>query len=304
MALLAEYGFETDTSPTFTDLSGNGHTGTLAGSATWNATGHSSSGRITNPSGRSAGSGMTVPRSGLEPSTAVTVMCWVRLTANDGSYQVAVSKGRAAAGDSYAIYSHFQASGAPAFYLNTTNGEIRADGAAGSMTLNTWRHVAGTYDGASAKFYLDGTLVSTVAGTGTLVYDTTNLGVMTSLSFPAESLTGDVDDVRIYDTALTGAEITTLMGTPAGTSITGAVAATLPALTSSVAGTYGAPGTGVVAATLPALTAAAVGTFLPPVTGVVAATLPALTASITNLLPTPASRTFTVPAESRTYTVT
>src|SRR5665811_1849587 len=64
------------------------------------------------------------------------------------------------------------------------------------------------------------------------------------------------------------------------------LAASLPALTANLAGTYtpapNAPANGVLAATIPALTANLAGTYVLPVaTGSLAATIPALTANLT-----------------------
>ena len=220
--LLAAYGFESSGS-TMLDSSGNGHTGTLTGSAAWQSPGHNSSGEIYNPSSPTDGSGMTVGRVGLEPTTAITVMGWVKLASNSGAWAVALSKSRAGTGDSYALYTHFQSIGRPAFYFNTTNGEvIVGQSATGALETGVWHHLAGTYDGVNGKFYIDGVLSNTVAGTGNLVYDSTNLSILTSLAFPNETMVGEVDDVRIYSVAKTQSEIQTLMNSPVGQAIVSA----------------------------------------------------------------------------------
>lgn len=113
--------------------------------------------------------------------------------------------------------------------------------------------------------------------------------------------------------------------------ITGTSALTLPTVTAAASGTIDNPGfDGTASVTLPTPTVAATGTFvpagvtgtaavqipsptvaaagtrtIPPITGTAAVTLPALTASGYSEFPAaPASRTLTIPAESRTVVVT
>lgn len=220
MALLAEYSFDTNGAGTVADLTGNGHTGTLVANGTWFSPGHNSNGCIYNPGARADGSGMTVPRTGLEPTTAVTVMCWL-LQADTGQlYRAALTKSRTGSSDSYAIYSGFGAGKAnvPAATITTTSGSFNAEGPTAVLADQAWHHLAASYDGANLKLYVDGTLVTTTPATGTLVYDTaTAFTVLTSAAFPGQSALAEIDDVRVYNTALTGPEIVTLRDTPAGT---------------------------------------------------------------------------------------
>jgi hypothetical protein len=73
-----------------------------------------------------------------------------------------------------------------------------------------WHHVTGTYDGESAKIYLDGALRNRVNATGPIHYEYNNYvllgadaGTSTSPdSFCPRYLKGGLDGVRIYDTAL------------------------------------------------------------------------------------------------------
>lgn len=84
----------------------------------------------------------------------------------------------------------------------------------------------------------------------------------------------------------------------------GVFAAALPPLTSSITGGYEAPG--VFAATLPALTADLAGTYDPPtaITGVVTATLPPLSGSLAGSYIAPISGTLTATLPSLTATLT
>jgi hypothetical protein len=84
----------------------------------------------------------------------------------------------------------------------------------GSTVLNysTWYHVALTYDGANLICYVDGVNVGSTASTLSLETCTYPLyiGGNNNATEPAISFdpwTGEVEDVRIYDRALTAAEL-------------------------------------------------------------------------------------------------
>lgn len=69
-----------------------------------------------------------------------------------------------------------------------------------------WYHVVGTYDGSSQKIYVNGNLERTQSTSGTLVSSVSpvNLGRRSSGD---RRFTGDIDEVAIYDRALTASEI-------------------------------------------------------------------------------------------------
>jgi len=86
------------------------------------------------------------------------------------------------------------------------------DAAAGStaLTLSAWNHVMCTYDGANIKTYLNGSLVDTTAETGSITAASSIL-YMGENSSGAQRLTGQLDDLRVYNNALTSSQIKTLM---------------------------------------------------------------------------------------------
>jgi hypothetical protein len=73
-------------------------------------------------------------------------------------------------------------------------------------SANTTYYLAATYDGANLKLYIDGNLVSTVAGTGTV--DTTATDLMIgSNQGTSEYLTGSADEPAVYNKALTPEQV-------------------------------------------------------------------------------------------------
>lgn len=91
-----------------------------------------------------------------------------------------------------------------------TNGSGSGATDPNAMTT-TWTHIAGTYDGANVKLYINGALVQTTAKTGLLGYTDSTLRI--GLGIPGSSLQyfkGWIDDVRIYGRAITSTEVSTL----------------------------------------------------------------------------------------------
>jgi hypothetical protein len=75
----------------------------------------------------------------------------------------------------------------------------------GNTPINTWSHVAVTFDGSNICFYINGVLVETLARAGSLSSDTFDATVLGGGYFG-----GNLDDVRIYNRALSSTEVETL----------------------------------------------------------------------------------------------
>ena len=75
-----------------------------------------------------------------------------------------------------------------------------------SHGLNTWNHVVGTYDGASQKIYVDGILRSSTSLSGTINVSS-NDALVGTYNYGDYCLTGNVGVVRVYQKALSAAEV-------------------------------------------------------------------------------------------------
>ena len=94
-----------------------------------------------------------------------------------------------------------------AFWVNDGTGFKVVDSGLASVTLNTWQHVAGVWDGSSLYIYIDGVLKGTTTGvTGSSFAFTNNNVVIGSNSYP-ENFTGSIDELRIWNRALNQCEI-------------------------------------------------------------------------------------------------
>ena len=78
----------------------------------------------------------------------------------------------------------------------------------GSVPNNRWSHLVGTYDGATAKAYVNGVLISSWAQTGTIPDATYYVGTYGGTVVDVtHNFDGNIETARIYSRGLTAAEI-------------------------------------------------------------------------------------------------
>ena len=69
-----------------------------------------------------------------------------------------------------------------------------------SLSLGSWTHVVGTYDGSQLRIYLNGALDNHVLASGNIVSTTTDVVFGTDTFLAGETLNGSLDELRISDT--------------------------------------------------------------------------------------------------------
>ncbi|WP_237535494.1 LamG-like jellyroll fold domain-containing protein [Streptomyces sp. SID3343] len=204
---VARYGFDANSGTVVADSSGKGNNGTVAG-GTWVA-GHS--GNALSFNGTS--SMVTVPHSSTLALTAgMTLEAWVKPAAVT-DWRTIMLKERGG-GLSYALYAN--GTNAPNTSINTSGGndDTYADGTT-PLSTTAWSHVAATYDGTTLRLYVNGVQVHATAHTGPIV-DAGGALRIGGNGVWGEYFTGLIDDVRVYDRALSPTELTTDMNTPVG----------------------------------------------------------------------------------------
>jgi hypothetical protein len=83
------------------------------------------------------------------------------------------------------------------------------------LTLNQWHQIVGTYDGSTAKIYIDGELKNAGQGSYTIVHDNAPLCLSREVSQPVfDGFNGIIDNVMIYDRALSEEEVMALYTSP------------------------------------------------------------------------------------------
>ena len=207
--LVAAYSFNEGTGTTVLDASGNGNTGTLT-STTWTNTGKYGNALSFNGST----SWVTVPDSAsLHLTNKMTLEAWVNPNLLNGAWRTVMIKQQTGAGVAYSLYEDTDQH-VPVTQAYTT-GENDAYGTA-LLALNIWTHLTATYDGSTLKLYVNGSLVASAPVTGNLISSTGALRIGGN-SVWGEFFSGLIDEVRIYNRALTPTEIQSDMQTPVGT---------------------------------------------------------------------------------------
>ncbi|MFZ4621461.1 MAG: LamG-like jellyroll fold domain-containing protein, partial [Bacteroidota bacterium] len=137
-------------------------------------------------------------------SSSFTVEMWLKIGAT-WSWSAVIDKGRNIGSNWYILTT------------NSGNGDVQGAlfGMAGGAELGyqwgdaNWHHIAATFDGVNQKFYVDGVLRSSTTG---VVYSPTNStirigGRQDTTVFSLNPFNGNIDEVRLWNTARTQSEI-------------------------------------------------------------------------------------------------
>ena len=206
---------------TITDKSGKGNTGTLTNMGRATSTVAGKIGQALKFNGTS--SYIESPDSlSLDPTT-ITISAWIKVTGKPSTYySPIVAKQNTNTNQGYWLDLStnskfiFMVGNASTYYsINNIN--------ATSLTSNKWYQVVTTYDGSIIKAYLNGALASTTPfADGMTVPTNRNLRIGTDMAgsngtnfdgyFP-----GSIDDVRVYNRALSATEVQQLYNQSAAT---------------------------------------------------------------------------------------
>jgi VCBS repeat-containing protein len=201
--LVAAYSFNEGSGSMLIDRTGLGRTGTVSG-ATWS------------PAGRNGGAlsfdGVNdivtiADHSSLDLTTGMTLEAWVRPSTVSNWRTVLVKN--VSGGMAYSLFAS-DVSSRPAGYVRTTS-DLNASGPM-ELGINAWTHLALTYDGTTLRLYVGGTQVASRAVAGSMVVTTGALTIGGN-NLGLGYFQGLIDEVRIYNRALTALEIQTDMAT-------------------------------------------------------------------------------------------
>ncbi len=154
----------------------------------------------------------------LNPSTGLTLEAGVKPLA--GAFTMSkpiVEKGYTSYSAPYFQYSLrlYDAGAAPkniAFSLAIGGTKVDLDVSYSGWKSGVWNHIVGTYDGTAMRIFRDGLQVASKAQTGTLSNYPTPLTFACSQNrdkTPDYCFRGDLDDVAVYDHALTSGQVLT-----------------------------------------------------------------------------------------------
>jgi hypothetical protein len=194
------------------DSSGSGLTGRVVGDAVWSPEGGKFGGAI-----EFDGAGDYIDL-GNDPrfdfSEAMSISVWVRPKDFDTDGQAVISKG-----DTWLIARSQGGGQTLEFICNGINGPnppadkwpgVRSED---GINDGQWHHIVGTYDAADAKLilYIDGKMCMTKDVDGRPIdISHSNLFIGENSRSPGKFWSGLIDDVRLYDFALTAADVNSL----------------------------------------------------------------------------------------------
>ncbi|MFI6505900.1 Ig-like domain-containing protein [Nonomuraea typhae] len=210
--LVAAYGMNEGTGGSVGDASGQNNTGAAAGT-TW---ADGKYGKALSFDGDT--SMITVADAhSLRLTSALTLSAWVK-PATVADWRSVITKGLTTRdGASYALYaSNGDANGNnPSGWLESGE-QVRQVSGSVPLTVNAWTHVAITYDGSTARVFVNGAQAGETPFTSALDADDGALTIGGNTVW-GEFFSGLIDEVRIYNRALDAIQLQADMNKPIGT---------------------------------------------------------------------------------------
>jgi hypothetical protein len=199
--LVAAYAFSEGAGATVLDASGLGNGGTISNS-TWTSAGKFGNALLFN----GVSSLVTIADSpSLRLATGMTLEAWVNPVAVDRNWRDVIYKGN----DNYYLEA-MSTRKPPAPVGGGTFGETWGTAA---LAANTWTHIATTYDKAVLRIYVNGVQVGSRTRTGNIATSANPLQIGGDSLF-GQYFRGTIDEVRVYNAALTAAQVQADMNAP------------------------------------------------------------------------------------------
>jgi hypothetical protein len=138
----------------------------------------------------------------LDLESALTIAAWIRPDREDGGWMVVQKKDPQHGGG---VYNFDIQPGRASCSLRVAGGGSSTETATGTtpIAVGEWQHIAATWDGATIRIYYNGQLEGEQPFPHTLATSDGELWIGRYYS----AFNGDIDEVRIYNRALSAAEI-------------------------------------------------------------------------------------------------
>jgi type II secretory pathway pseudopilin PulG len=207
-SLVGYWSFDEGSGATTADRSGNDNAGMLHNNPVWQASSSCKRGSCLSFADASATNVDMANSSSLNTINAtnrITVSAWIYQTSQSNYDRIITSNW--ATDRSWLLGVTYTPSYAPTF--NVKIGGVQYNAAASSTSLNTWYHVAGVYDGNTVKIYVNGQLQNWIALSNADLDNGPYAMAISDGSF-SEGFNGRLDEIRLYNRALSDAEILAL----------------------------------------------------------------------------------------------
>lgn len=198
--LIAHYAFDEGSGSQAGDSSGNGKSASLAGSPTWTA--GSVGGALD-----FNGSNYAMSVGSVSVPSTFSVSAWVKPSANPevGAFADRIVESAYNTGFALTYYNN----GLQRVFMLSVKGNPLFANA--PVPLGQWTHVTATFDGSVAKVYVNGNLDASDDFSGLVSPGSTNMPIYIGTYFNAPGelagFRGSIDDVRVYDRALSSSEV-------------------------------------------------------------------------------------------------
>jgi hypothetical protein len=200
--LVGHWKFDENAGSTAADASGNGNTGSLLNTPSWVAPGKLGTSALL--FGASSLESVTATNSSSlnSPVKAITICAWVNPSDWSGNRRI-VQKGNA--DNQYRLLAE---NGVMKFHLNGVDTLT-----ASLPPVGVWTHIAAMWDGSTMVLHTNGVQQASqgAAGSITTTADLLAIAKKNGSGVVGDYFNGRLDDVRIYNRALSGVEIAMLM---------------------------------------------------------------------------------------------
>ncbi len=141
----------------------------------------------------------------------LSVACWFKPEIVSGTERILVAKSIGPTDNDF-VWSLSLVNNTGARFRVQSGGVVRTvDIPPSSIFSNAWYHLTGTYDGTTMRLFLNGSETATGAAAGGLGYHPQAPATMGNVTNNGLPYYGQLDEVRIYDRALTQMEVIDLV---------------------------------------------------------------------------------------------
>ncbi|MCL4400013.1 LamG domain-containing protein [Patescibacteria group bacterium] len=187
------WGFDESTGSIAYDTSGNGDNGNIIGAARASSTCKISSCLVFTTNSTY----VSIPTNPyVHPTSSISVAAWVNMATSTGTFDAVVIP----SSDDYYLQAQWPKW---RFYVYNQSGVYKDVFSINPITLNQWYFLVGTYDGTNVALYVNGVLQGVNPQSGSIRNSNGNL----LISGTGRYFNGQIDDVRIYDRALSASEV-------------------------------------------------------------------------------------------------